>query len=240
LANEFVAVAPEVILATGATVAPLLQATRDVPIVFVIVSDPVGSGFVDSLDSLARQSGTPPVFLRLNSKSAGRRSGAEDDFKEWIMLAFNTAALRWQLAAARKGSHSQNGRPKRRNFLDLARGSIVACCSMCGAAIAEESRSVPNYKELIYSAVKSSFVDPSSIGLVEISSLHPSRPPQTGDWMACLRIAINGQPTLYAAFIEGQPPSVVLLRRAVRFDDCDHDQYDPLPGPPPPAPPRKK
>jgi hypothetical protein len=51
--------------------------------------------------------------------------------------------------------------------------------------------------------------------------------------MACLRVAINGQPALYAAFIEGQPPSVILLRRAVRFDDCGQDQYEPLPAPPP-------
>jgi len=42
--------APDVILASGAAaVGPLLQATRTVPIVFVIVSDPVGAGFVDSL-----------------------------------------------------------------------------------------------------------------------------------------------------------------------------------------------
>ena len=42
--------APDVILAGGsATLAPLLQATRAVPIVFVHVPDPVGAGFVDSL-----------------------------------------------------------------------------------------------------------------------------------------------------------------------------------------------
>jgi putative ABC transport system substrate-binding protein len=47
---ELAAVAPEVILATGsASMAPLLQATRTVPIVFAIVPDPVGAGFVDSL-----------------------------------------------------------------------------------------------------------------------------------------------------------------------------------------------
>jgi putative tryptophan/tyrosine transport system substrate-binding protein len=50
-AAELVALAPDVILAgTGtATVAPLLQATRTVPIVFVTVIDPVGAGFVVSL-----------------------------------------------------------------------------------------------------------------------------------------------------------------------------------------------
>src|SRR4051794_39006735 len=47
-AAELVALAPDVILAHGAsTVAPLLQATRTVPIVFPIVGDPVGAGFVD-------------------------------------------------------------------------------------------------------------------------------------------------------------------------------------------------
>ena len=49
-AAELVALAPDVILASGgSTVAPLLQATRNVPIVFVAVVDPVGGGFVASL-----------------------------------------------------------------------------------------------------------------------------------------------------------------------------------------------
>jgi putative ABC transport system substrate-binding protein len=48
-AAEFAALAPDVIVATGATVATLLQAVRDVPVVFTIISDPVGAGLVDSL-----------------------------------------------------------------------------------------------------------------------------------------------------------------------------------------------
>jgi putative ABC transport system substrate-binding protein len=50
-AAELAALAPDVLVAgTGtATVAPLLQATRTVPIVFATVIDPVGSGFVASL-----------------------------------------------------------------------------------------------------------------------------------------------------------------------------------------------
>jgi len=47
---ELVTLAPDVIVTTGsATVGPLLQATRTVPIVFVNVPDPVGAGFVNSL-----------------------------------------------------------------------------------------------------------------------------------------------------------------------------------------------
>jgi putative ABC transport system substrate-binding protein len=50
-AEELVALAPDVLVAgTGtAAAAPLLQATRTVPIIFVTVIDPVGAGFVASL-----------------------------------------------------------------------------------------------------------------------------------------------------------------------------------------------
>jgi putative ABC transport system substrate-binding protein len=60
-AAELAALAPDVILAaTGSpTVAPLLEATRTVPIVFVNVIDPVGAGFVASL---ARPGGNATGF----------------------------------------------------------------------------------------------------------------------------------------------------------------------------------
>jgi len=49
-ATELAALAPDVIVASGSAGAgAILQATRTVPIVFVIVPDPVGSGFVESL-----------------------------------------------------------------------------------------------------------------------------------------------------------------------------------------------
>ncbi len=49
-ASELVALAPDVILAAGSTSsASLLEATLTVPIVFVLVPDPVGAGFVQSL-----------------------------------------------------------------------------------------------------------------------------------------------------------------------------------------------
>jgi putative tryptophan/tyrosine transport system substrate-binding protein len=61
-AAELVAFAPDVILAAGnAPVERLLQATRTVPIVFVIVLDPVGSGIVDSL---SRPGGNATVFMQ--------------------------------------------------------------------------------------------------------------------------------------------------------------------------------
>ena len=60
-AEELVALAPAVILATGAAaVAPVLKATRTVPVVFTTVVDPVGAGFVDSL---ARPGGNVTGFV---------------------------------------------------------------------------------------------------------------------------------------------------------------------------------
>ena len=67
-AAELVALAPDVILAHGAsTVGPLLQASRSVPIVFPVVGDPVGAGFVDSL---ARPGGNATGFS-VNEYSIG-------------------------------------------------------------------------------------------------------------------------------------------------------------------------
>jgi putative ABC transport system substrate-binding protein len=60
-AAELAALVPDVIFATGnSAVAPLLQAVRSVPIVFAIVPDPVGAGFVDSL---ARPGGNATGFV---------------------------------------------------------------------------------------------------------------------------------------------------------------------------------
>jgi putative ABC transport system substrate-binding protein len=64
------ALAPDVILANGAaTVDPLLQVTRTVPIVFVGVGDPVGSGYVDSL---ARPGGNATGFLSAEFSIGGK------------------------------------------------------------------------------------------------------------------------------------------------------------------------
>jgi putative tryptophan/tyrosine transport system substrate-binding protein len=69
-AAELVALAPDVILATGsATVPSLLQFTRTVPIVSVIVPDPVGAGIVDSL---ARPGGNATGFTTFEYSIGGK------------------------------------------------------------------------------------------------------------------------------------------------------------------------
>jgi ABC-type uncharacterized transport system substrate-binding protein len=78
-AAELAALGPDVILAHGASaVGPLLQATRTVPIVFPISSDPVGAGFVDSL---ARPGGNATGFMSVEYSMGGK----------WLELLKQTA-----------------------------------------------------------------------------------------------------------------------------------------------------
>jgi putative tryptophan/tyrosine transport system substrate-binding protein len=67
---ELTALAPDIIVATGAaTLGPVLQATRAVPIVFVTVPDPVGAGFVESL---ARPGGNATGFTQFEYSLSGK------------------------------------------------------------------------------------------------------------------------------------------------------------------------
>jgi putative ABC transport system substrate-binding protein len=69
-AAELAALAPDVIFAPGASsVGPLLQATRTVPIVFAVVADPVGAGFVESL---ARPGGNVTGFMAFEYAISGK------------------------------------------------------------------------------------------------------------------------------------------------------------------------
>ena len=69
-AGELAALAPDVILAnSSAAVGPLLQVTRTVPIVFAVVADPVGAGFVESL---ARPGGNATGFSIYDYEIGGK------------------------------------------------------------------------------------------------------------------------------------------------------------------------
>ena len=88
-ATELVALAPDVILAGGTSAAgPLLQATRTVPIVFTIVVDPVGAGFIDSL---ARPGGNATGFMSFDPSIGGK----------WLELLKELAPLVRRVAVLR-------------------------------------------------------------------------------------------------------------------------------------------
>jgi ABC-type uncharacterized transport system substrate-binding protein len=88
-ATELVALAPDVILTSGATaLGPLLQATRSVPIVFAQVPDPVGSGLVNSL---ARPGGNATGFTTFEYGLSGK----------WLELLKQIAPTVTQIAVIR-------------------------------------------------------------------------------------------------------------------------------------------
>jgi putative tryptophan/tyrosine transport system substrate-binding protein len=69
-AAELIALAPDVIFASGApNVLALQRATRALPIVFVAVIDPVGAGFVDAL---ARPGGNTTGFMLFEYSLGGK------------------------------------------------------------------------------------------------------------------------------------------------------------------------
>ena len=102
-AAELVALAPDVILAHGAsTVGPLLQATRTVPIVFPVVVDPVGAGFVDSL---ARPGGNATGFMTFEYSLSGK----------WLELLKADRAGRDASGGPSGSRHTLRDRPVRRH-----------------------------------------------------------------------------------------------------------------------------
>jgi len=69
-AAELAALAPDVILCSGAVaVERVLQATRTVPIVFAVVPDPLGSGFVENL---SRPGGNATGFMMFEYSLSGK------------------------------------------------------------------------------------------------------------------------------------------------------------------------
>jgi putative ABC transport system substrate-binding protein len=93
-AQELVTLAPDVIMAAGnASAAPMLQATRTIPIVFTIVPDPVGAGLVDSLG-------------RPSGNATGFTSFAYDIGGKWLGLLKEVAPLVTRVAVVRDSTIS--------------------------------------------------------------------------------------------------------------------------------------
>jgi len=89
-ASELVALAPDVIVATGSPVVePLRRATRSVPIIFLQITDPVGAGLVASL---ARPGGNITGFTNYEYSMSGK----------WLELLKEAAPRLTRLAVLRE------------------------------------------------------------------------------------------------------------------------------------------
>ena len=109
-AAELVALAPDVILASGSvSVAALLQTTRTVPIVFVNVIDPVGAGYVARL---ARPGGNATGFTAFEYSLSGK----------WLELLKEIAPNLTRIAILRDPAPSRRDGPVRR---DPGYGAVI-------------------------------------------------------------------------------------------------------------------
>jgi putative ABC transport system substrate-binding protein len=94
---ELIALGPDILLSGGAaSLGPLLQATRTIPVVFANVADPVGAGFIDSL---AQPGGNATGFMQaeygLSAKMAELLKELAPDVTRIAVLrdTTNTAAI---------------------------------------------------------------------------------------------------------------------------------------------------
>src|SRR5215470_2298162 len=107
-AAELVALAPDVILtASSISLAALLQTTRTVPIVFVGVADPVGTGFVKSL---SRPGGNATGFMLFDYDLSAK----------WLELLKEIAPGVRRAAVLRDSCDSLRHRPVRRHPIRVA------------------------------------------------------------------------------------------------------------------------
>ena len=98
LAMELIALGPDVVMAfTSAAVTPLRQVTSTVPIVFAVVADPVGAGYVESL---ARPGGNVTGFAAQEYAVSGKWI---ELLKEIVPHLTRVAALRDSAIAAGPG-----------------------------------------------------------------------------------------------------------------------------------------
>ena len=109
-ADELIALAPDVILATGSAGAELmLKATRTIPVVFCVVPDPMGAGFVQSL---SRPGGNATGFMMFEYSLSGKWP---ELLKEIAPSVTHAAVLR-DPTSLRGSASSQSFKPLRRQL----------------------------------------------------------------------------------------------------------------------------
>jgi hypothetical protein len=122
-AKELIALQPDLIVSHNTpTTASLQQQTRTIPIVFVIVSDPVGSGFVASFP---RPGGNITGFTNIEPTMAGRRTGAGPSICRPRSRTRGAVAdiLRRSTARPTSPPDESRGQHRRSRTLDAPQGS---------------------------------------------------------------------------------------------------------------------
>jgi putative ABC transport system substrate-binding protein len=159
-AAEFVTLGPEVILAhSSAAVAPLLQQSRTIPIVFTLVADPVGAGYVASL---ARPGGNVTGFTNFEYAIGGKWL---ELLKEIAPNVTRVAVLRESFVASGPGqfgaiqavaqSHGVELRPvDLRDVGDIERDIVAFAQEPNGGLIVTGSPAATVHRDLIYALAR--------------------------------------------------------------------------------------
>ena len=154
-AAELVARGPDVILATGSLVTgALLDVTRTVPIVFLIVPDPVGAGFVESL---ARPGGNATGFSQFEYATTGKWVELLIDFAPRLTnigvlrdVAIAAGAAQFGVIQAAAASHRIELRPIGvRDAAEIEQGITAFARETNGGLIVTGSPSTIIYRDLI-------------------------------------------------------------------------------------------
>ena len=154
-AAELVARGPDVILATGSlATGALLGATRTLPIVFLIVPDPVGAGFVESL---ARPGGNATGFSQFEYATTGKWVELLIDFAPRLTkigvlrdVAIAAGAAQFGVIQAAAASHRIELRPIGvRDAAEIEQGITAFARETNGGLIVTGSPSSVIYRDLI-------------------------------------------------------------------------------------------
>jgi putative ABC transport system substrate-binding protein len=98
-AKELVSLSPDVIVAPATSLTPVREATRSIPIVFLLIGDPVGQGVVPSL---AHPGGNLTGFSYMDFSTSGKlvellKDIAPDTRRLLVLLDADSAAMSQQL-----------------------------------------------------------------------------------------------------------------------------------------------
>jgi hypothetical protein len=86
------------------------------------------------------------------------------------------------------------------------------------------------YRQLVVaSGLPGALTKAQPLAPVQISALRRSVAPQPGDWMACLRTAVEGQVKYLAVFFRSS--AIIVSRSDIEIDGCETERYAPLPKP---------
>jgi hypothetical protein len=115
-----------------------------------------------------------------------------------------------------------------RIFFALA-GLILAGCSLGadpGSLTPLEPVNVPNTAALA-GKIQATFQTVKLTGYPRISQVRPAPVSALGDWMVCLRSDAEGDPRVYALFIQNN--DIVDYRLALIIDRCANERFAPMP-----------